>query len=166
MKDRSFLRLCVISLLILASACAPRMMQPIEKGHPGLTNRVLIASQEGPFKEAVVSEVADVLEQHGCYVRIIDVRQLSGLSTETYQAIVLVNTCKAWRLNRNVRTFLKKTQDNEKVILLTTAGDKDWKPGHPEVDAITSASAMDRTDDVAQDIIRRVQTRLRQGQRS
>jgi hypothetical protein len=47
-------------------------------------------------------------------------------------------------------------QDKNKLVVLTTGGLNSWKPESPEVDAITSASTMSETGQVARTIAAKV----------
>ncbi|MFC1889528.1 hypothetical protein ACFL4G_07205 [Thermodesulfobacteriota bacterium] len=154
-----------LSLMILGaviSACAPQMVKERELGEITAARKVLIAEQQSEFKGVVVSAVSEALEKDGCFVRIIDLRELRGESTWNYDAVVVVNTLKAWRLNRNARTFFNSIDDRErrKVVLLTSANGTYWKVNLPGVDAITSASKMEDVDFVAADIVAKVRAIL------
>ena len=122
--------------------------------------RLLIAAQQSEFKETVVSKVVEGLEQDACYVKVIDVKNLRKESTADYEAIVVVNTRKMWRLNRHAKKFLKKVQESKKVVLLTTAGDPQWKAKGVQVDAITSASRMDEVGAIAETVLEKVRALL------
>ena len=136
------------------------MVKGTERGDKNCEKRVLIAAQQSEFKEAVVSKVVEGLEQDACYVKVIDVKKLREESTGDYEAMVIVNTCKMWRLNRHVRKFLKKVQETGKIVLLTTAGDPEWKAKGVQVDAITSASEMEEVGAVAETVLEKVRTLL------
>ncbi len=160
MKSRLFYGVLMISLNIVLLGCTSRMVKTTERGDKDCKKKVLIATQQSRFKEAVVSRVVAALEKDTCYVKIIDLRKLAGESTENYEAIVIVNTCWAGRLNRHARKFLKNVQEKEKIILLTTAIGEDWKPKAVKVDAVTSASKMNKADAIADLIIDKVQILL------
>ena len=124
--------------------------------------KVLMAIQESQFKKAVILKVKEFLQEDGYFVKTISLKGLSGESTDNYQAIVIVNTCWAWRLNGHVRKFLKNTPDDErkKIVLFTTADSKSWQPELTGVDAITSASRMSEAGRIADSIINKVRILL------
>lgn len=126
--------------------------------------KVLMAIQESQFKKAVILKVKESLQEDECFVKTISLKGLSGESAYNYQAIIIVNTCWAWRLNGHVRKFLKNTPDDErkKIILFTTANSKSWRPKLTGVDAIASASKMNEVDHIANSIINRVGILLEQ----
>jgi hypothetical protein len=136
--------------------CAVRAVKTTEVGVPRAGKNVLIATQRSEFKEAVVSRIVEELEKDLCYVRVIDLKQLKREPATDYDAVVVMNTCKAWSMSRAASKFVKSFPDKERVVLLTTAGGEDWKPKGVEVDAITSASKEQKADPVADAIVVRV----------
>lgn len=124
--------------------------------------KVLMAIQESQFKKAVILKVKKSLQEDGHSVKIINLKELSAESTDNYQAIVIVNTCQAWRLNGHVRKFLKNIPEDEreKIVLFTTANSKSWRPKLTGVNAITSASKMSEVDHIADSIINMVRILL------
>ncbi len=156
MKHRAF-ALIVLAMAVLAfGGCAAKAVKTNEWGDLKSDQRVLIATQRSEFKEAVVSRIAEDLEKDLCYVRVIDLKELEIDTATDFDAVVVVNTCKAWRLTGGASKFVKEFPDKEKVVLLTTAGGEDWTPKAVKVDAITSASEEKKADPVAEDIVGRV----------
>jgi len=146
-------------MLVLAG-CASQV-EVIERGEGNCGKRVLIATQQSAFKDTVVSGIVDGLEKDSCYVKVIDLKKLAGESVAHYDALVIVTTCKMWRLNRHARKFFKHLpeKDEGKIILLTTVGQKyDSKMG--QVDAITSASKMEKAGVVAESIVGKIRVLL------
>lgn len=144
-----------LNLLVLASETTKNNYRPNEK-------KVLIAAQKSRFKEAVMLKVREVLQEDGYPVKTISLKELRAESADNYQAIVIVNTCWAWRLNGHVRRFLSEVHGNErkKIVLLTTAASGSWHPKLTDVDAITSASMMTEAGCIADNIINRVRILL------
>jgi hypothetical protein len=155
-KDRLFFSIVLMAIALAFSGCAVRAVQTTEAGDPGAGKRVLIATQQTEFKEAVVSKIVEDLEKDLCYVRVIDLKQLEDAPAADFGAIVVVNTCKAWSMSRGASKFVKRFPDKDRVVLLTTANGEDWKPKSVEVDAITSASKVQKADPVADEIVQRV----------
>jgi len=136
--------------------CAAKAVNTTEWGDLKADQRVLIATQRSEFKEAVVSRIVEDLENDLYYVKVIDLKRLENEPATDYDAVVVVNTCKAWRLTGGASKFVKTFPYTDKVVLLTTAGGEDWKPKSVGVDAITSASKEQKADPVAEDIVGRV----------
>lgn len=123
-------------------------------------HKILIASQKSKFKEAVVEKVRASLYTMDCFVNSIDLKHLRDESTEDYDAIVILNTIWARRLNGKVRKFFKNINENEryKVILISTAKGEDWKTKEEGLFAITSASKINEVEAIANLIIARITT--------
>jgi len=155
-KERAFSSLALVAVALVAFGCAVRAIKTTETGDPRARNKVLIATQRSEFKEAVVSRIVEDLRKDLHYVKVIDLRALKDEPAREYDAIVVVNTCKAWRMSRGASSFVKSFEEKEKVVLLTTAGGGDWMPKSVGVDAITSASKSQKVDPLADDIVGRV----------
>jgi hypothetical protein len=156
MQKRRLFLVAVISAAIASSGCAVRAVKSTETGDPKAEKRVLIATQRSEFKEAVVSRVVEELERDLCYVKVIDLKRLEGEPAGSYDAVVVVDTCKAWSPSRRASRFVKQFPDKERLLLLTTAGGEGWKHGALGVDAITSASKAYKVDPVADEIFGKV----------
>ena len=143
-------------LMFVLAGCASQV-EVIEQGDRNCGKRVLIATQQSAFKDAVVAGIVEELEKDSCYVKVVDLKKLTEESIAHYSALVIVTTCKIGRLNRHARKFFKclPEKDEGKIILLTTVGQKyDSKMG--QVDAITSASEMEKAGAVAETIVGKV----------
>lgn len=124
--------------------------------------QVLIATETSVFKDAVVARVAEALGRDGHTVRTIALAQLANEPTDAYQAVVLVNSCHAWRPRRDVRDFLARAgaETRKRLVIVTTAGSGECEFKAPGVDVLSSASKRTRIDDVARAILERVRARL------
>jgi hypothetical protein len=157
---RRIFKLVLLGLAGVITACASQSIKRAEKGDMRSKNRVLVAGERSEFKDAVIARVVQALEKEACYVKLMDVDDLTGESTKPYRAVVLVNSCWFWRLRRPVLKFLAKAKEKEKVILLTTAGNDEWREKDIRVDAITSASKMSKAKGVAETLVEKVRGRL------
>lgn len=108
------------------------------------------------LKQAVVSEIYDRLKQKDIYLKIIDVNGLKRQSTAEYAAIVIINRCMAGRPDPRVESFIDREPRKNKLIVLTTGIQDSWTPDTPGVDAMTSASVLDKSDHVARLIAERI----------
>lgn len=144
----------ILLLCLSLFACAKRIAEVELKGDMR-PKGVLIAAENSGFKGDIISLIMKDLESKSCPTKLIDVKKLKKVDSEKFQAIVIVNTCWAWQLDRNVKKFLKRVNSGEqgKIILLTTSGSGEWEPKGVKVDAISSASNVDKADVVAQTII-------------
>jgi len=64
------------------------------------TRQVLIAVESSDFKTAVATRVAEALRRDGYEVTTIKLDRLTTDDVPAYQAIVVINTCRAWRPTR------------------------------------------------------------------
>lgn len=63
--------------------------------------------------------------------------------------ILVMDDSEAWTLwNFSLKSFLKKTENCNNIVLFITAGDPDWKYRYKDLDAITSASIVGNEDRV------------------
>jgi hypothetical protein len=127
---------------------------------PTLAKKVLIVSRDSDFKRALVDKIKDVFKGESVYVKCTGLTKLKNEDASAFGAIVIINTCMAWDWDRNVHAFLKAKQDAKNVIVLTTSGSGKWMPKKipPGVDAIASAS--EKIDVVAADIVGRIRSLL------
>ena len=123
--------------------------------------KVLIANEGSEFKTAVLDQVVAGLQADGCTVVTTDLAGLADPSAATLDAVLILNECWAWQPRRQVRRFLGRSDRKDRVVLLTTAGDPDWKHGKMGVDAVSSASEEAKVQPVANDLLRRVRQRLK-----
>ena len=62
----------------------------------------------------------------------------------------------AGRPDPRVESFIIEVQEKNKVVLLTTGLMDSWKPESPEIDAMTSASILSESSQIAQSIVGKV----------
>jgi hypothetical protein len=165
-KDKAFSSLVLVFVALAVCGCAVRAVKTTETGDPRARNKVLIATQRSEFKEAVVSRIVEDLKEDLSYVKVIDLKGLKEEPATAYDAVVVVNTCKAWRMSRGASRFVKNFEDKEKVVLLTTSGGGDWMPKPAGVDAISSASKSNKVDPLADEIVEKVRKILNTDQHS
>ena len=156
--NRQFFYGLLLSFLSLNLSLSALKAAEGEKRDRPAGTKILIVTQKSQFKEAVVSKITESLRKDGYFAKVINIKKLSVESTEDYQAIIIVNTCWTWRLNSHVRKFLKKVREDEKkkIVLLITGIVKRWGSKVAGVEAVTAASRMNKTGDIADAIINKV----------
>jgi len=156
-------------LFILHASCGvPRAIWPqeniqtFELNSPKLDKRVLVAARSSEFKDAVVAKIRDSFMGMPVYVKFIGVDDLEKEKASSYTAVVLVSTCIAEGFDRHIETFISRESDQRNTVILTTAGDANWKPDRKgrSYDAITTASIKTDVDKVANEIISKVRALL------
>lgn len=131
----------VLKLSLLG--CTLGTVDTIESGNRAAEqSRVLIATQNSDFKQAVIQAIRDTLEKNSSYIKVIDVKRLPRESTDDYDAVILLNECMAGRPDPRVESFIDDTAGKDKLVVLTTGRLDSWKPESPRVDAVSSASVM------------------------
>ena len=166
---RRFFLLGVLLLGITQLSCsAPHLFYPqkdieiSELNKPSLEKKVLIASRRSDFKNSIVSSIREAFKDKPVYMKFIGLDQLRKEDATDYSAVVLINTCMAWSMDRNVNGFVKRHGDQSNMIVLTTSGDGNWMPKMKErnFDAISSASEEHKIEEVAEKIINKVNSLL------
>ena len=116
---------------------------------------VLVAMQNGRFKDSVMTVVKSALEGYSYCVKIIPAGDLGKEVIENYKAAIIVNTCHFGRIGCGASKFVKKLNQREKkkVLLFTTSGSDTWRPKNCAVDCVTSASKLSRALSTADSII-------------
>ena len=56
------------------SGCAPKMVKTVEFGNPQTTLRILIATEQSEFKQAVTEKVINEFEDTALFFKITDLR--------------------------------------------------------------------------------------------
>jgi hypothetical protein len=135
-----------------------RDMESRTIGDSSWNKRTCIASRSSSFKKAVVAKIADAFSNERVFIDIMGIGDLDRIDPGDYDAVVLINTVMAWRMDRKVDAFLKNHIDQSNIIVLSTSGDGKWIPDADEMfyDAISSASETGKVGPVAVDIELRI----------
>ncbi len=156
MRNRFFPFLTALVVAMTLSGCAQKMVNTVAFGDPHTAIRILIATEQSEFKQAVTEKVVNGFENQALFFKITDLRNLESEAVASYTVIVIINTCVAWDLDPRVKTFFESTVTKEHIILLTTAGDADWQAEAAGVDAFTSASSPADTERAAENLRTRI----------
>jgi len=157
MARRGLPILFVLAAVIALSGCASKRVETVEFGDPRTSFRILIATEQSEFKQAVTAEVVRRFDGAALFFKIIDLRELESEAVDAYAAVVIMNTCFAWKMNPRVQAFLESTAVKTKIIVMTTAGDPNWHTETAGIDAFTAASSPADVTRTAEKIRTRVQ---------
>lgn len=127
--------------------------------NPGAHERkILIASRKSEFKTAIVDKTVKAFEGKDVYIKVIGIEDLAKENAEAYTGVLLINTCMAWAIDRHVESWLEKYGNLESIIVLTTADGSDIFPNieGSRIDAMSSASADDKINPLAEELIGRI----------
>ncbi len=145
--------------------CASPPVQTTESGKPAhVKSRVLIATQQTKFKNEVVSEIRKALKQNSIYNKTVDLKNLRYQNTDDFSAIVIINRAMAGRPDPRVESYIDYEPQKNKIVILTTGMLDAWKPDTEGVDAMTSASALDKSDKIAKMIVNKILAIVEQNQ--
>ena len=144
-------------LLILSSIYVykhyPRKIESYEVNHSDLNKKILIASQGSEFKNALLDNIVGKIQNDSTYVKVINVSELNDIDDAYWRAVIIINTCIADKINKDVKQYLKKSKNKIPTIMLVTAGDGRWKPNNLSVDAISTASRISYIEKLTQEIL-------------
>ena len=164
-QTKSVLPLLVV---LLCSCAVPHYIWPKkdvglhEINRPDLDKRVLIASRDSEFKRAIINRITNEFQDQPVYLKIIGITDLPKEDATRYSAVVLLNTCMAWTIDRTVTQFLDRYGDLPSIIVLTTSDSGNVLPDLEDrrIDAMSSASVLADADPLADEIIQRIKNRL------
>jgi len=152
-RGRQFL----IFLSLIVWGCASPPVETTESGPPAVSkSSVLIATQKTKFKQEVVSEIRQALNQNSIYIKVVDVKNLRSQGTRDFSAVVIINRALAGRPDPRVESYIDNEPQKNKIIILTTGILDAWKPDTEGVDAMTSASVISKSDKIAKTIVDKV----------
>jgi hypothetical protein len=159
------LKWLVLSLIATIGGCtAPHYiwkqndMRPHEINPPSLEQKLLIASRDSEFKQALVDRIGGAFTDRPVYIKIVGIEALADEDAHAYSAVVIVNTAMGWTVDVPVEHFLKKYGGLNTIIVLTTADGGDVLPDmeNRNIDAMSSASVMNQAGPLADTIIAKV----------
>ena len=162
-------RMILISLLLASGCAAPHYLWPQkdigmrEINPPTLGKRMLIASRDSEFKRRLVDRIAAAYENRPVYIKVIGIEALANENADDYSAVVLLNTAMGWTVDVEVDRFLDRFGDRASIIVLTTSDGGDVLPDleNRKVDAMSSASVLDRVDPLADEMIAKIDRLMR-----
>ena len=94
-------------------------------------------------------------------ITVVDEFDISGLveiNESDWNAVVLIHTTENSRPPADVKAYLDRAQNLNKVIVVTTSGSGDWKSDDHDVHVVTSASKTEELSDMVQHIIAMLQS--------
>lgn len=126
---------------------------PYELNDPGLANRVLIATQESPFKKALTEDIVNQIKGQPIYIRVIDVTELDVIDPATWTAIVVMHTWEIGEPEEHAQAFVTRAPRGKTIVITTSGGGDQVISG---VDGISAASKMDEAPRLASTVVDRI----------
>ncbi|KPL15984.1 hypothetical protein AMJ74_00070 [candidate division WOR_3 bacterium SM1_77] len=136
----SLVILFVIAFGIFLLVNKQGVIESFEISSPDVEQKVLIASQGSKFKNALVESLTLYLKKKAVYIKVIDVTTLHEVNEEEWDAMVIIHTTEKWELQPDVKKYIDRAENLNKVIFVTTSGSGEWKTKDYDIDVITSAS--------------------------
>ena len=123
-----------------------------------LENKILIASRQSEFKDAIVQRIKDSFSDQAVYIKIIGIEDLEYEDPNRYSATLLINSAMGWKIDRKVEYFLVKHGELNSIIVLTTSNGGDILPDMKgrQIDAISAASIKEKNKNIADRIIGKI----------
>ena len=122
--------------------------------NPNGQTHLLIATQGSAFKEKLTQIIIDHFNSSQTHIKVIDVSDLRYITEEEWDCIVLVHT---WELSRppsSVKHYIDSWKSPGKHVVVTTSGAGNYQMD--KVDAITCASEIDKTNEIATATIQKI----------
>jgi hypothetical protein len=154
MKKRSYYACLLFVAAVSTLPSASKLVNDMCVNETGKT-KVLIAMQNGQFKDSVMGTVKYALENESYCVKVIALGDLGAEVMENYAACIIVNTCHCGKIGGKASKFIEKLSDREKgrTLLFTTTGKEGAKVKDAGVDAVTSASKLKNAAGIADSIV-------------
>lgn len=151
----SIIALIIILFFVFWLTQRQGVVESFDVGNPELEHRVLIASQGSDFKNALVESLTTHLRDK-VYIKMIDVTTLHDINEDAWDAMVFIHTTEQWKLQPDVKKYLDRAINIDKVILVTTSGSGDWKTEDYDIETITSASKTEELPALIENILMRL----------
>lgn len=122
---------------------------------PQLETKLLIATQGSAFKEELTENIVNQFKSRPIYIKIIDLTDLPSIDGNDWDAAVIIHAWEYFMPQENVKKFIDKTEDRNKLVVVTTSGE-----GHSTlegIDGISSASTSSEIDFVTSQVLVRIE---------
>lgn len=138
----------IIALTLLLTASCTRNVKEMKLVNENAKFTLIIAGDSSEYKDAIREElISKYTETAG--IEVMDIEYLDTISEESYDVILIMDTCMAWgAFNPTVNRYLESAGNKDNIVLFMTVGDPELEYSHEGVDAITSASVIEDKDAV------------------
>ena len=147
------------ALLAFAGCVCKPMPERFATGGP---NTVCILSGDSAFKKEVAAKVAATLEAKGRTVIRDKVKNAGRCRAADFGGVVYITEYRFGHTPRHAARYFQRNGEAPNIVFVITAGDSVLKMKIP-FDAVTSASKMDDTDRVADEVVRRLDAAMERG---
>lgn len=128
-----------------------------ELGNLNSSKKVLIATENTEFKQEIVDRLTQKLGMPDYYFKVIGINLLPETNTDPYNAILVISKITAGRIQQKTSAYLQNKASDPKLVVLVTSGSGDpyseiFQTNLKGVDAITSASKMNKVEEITDQI--------------
>jgi hypothetical protein len=106
---------------------------------------VLIVSQGSEFKNKVIEGVIEEIEPRGDFLKVIDATALPNENSNEWDAMLIIHTMEIWQPQADVKNFLSKNYDPNKMIVFATSSSGEIQM--EGIDGFTGASILEEVDE-------------------
>jgi hypothetical protein len=145
----------IVSIFLLICACG-RSVQELKIDNTDAKCQLVIAViRTRDFKDSVINGIVEKYRDT-CAIEVMNVSNVEQITQKEFDVVLLVDECRAgMRFNKKLEEIVDEL-DKKKVVLFVTAGDPDWEYTYKDIDAVTSASEEDKTQEVIQEIAKKI----------
>ncbi len=142
-----FLLVCAVLVAVVMTSCSGKIAPTaFVSDQAGAT--ILIAGDASEFKDAIRNRIITAYRPLAT-IRVVNMGDLNTADVGSVDAVVIMDSCLAWTgLNPSMKSFMERPENRKKTVLFMTARDPDWTYSYQEVDAITSASDLEKEEQV------------------
>lgn len=148
----------VVSMMLLVAVALLACSGPVYNGPRGSVDPSketiligVIAGSSTPFKEELISKC---MEFYGGSFNVIakEIKTPADLQGESYKAVIVMDTLKAWLMFNGKLKKIAKQADKQKTIFYVSVGDPKWRWKRDDIKLITSATQKSDVEDSFKDI--------------
>jgi hypothetical protein len=145
----------LVCMLAVAAGCVGPVREHVVSV-PEPQRKVLIATRNTPFKNALVDELLADLAGEPWSIKVADITDLVVESADDYDVIVMVDRLWGGKISSIGSDFVNGLADKGKLVLVVTAHSPDWRPEAQDIDAVTAPSTVSSAAAVAADVAARI----------
>ncbi len=146
--------LCVLTYTTALQSNEPEATPPSSDSHA--PKKVLVAARQSEFKSDLVEALVKSYRSRA-EMMVVDIKKLGDFDAANFDALVVLGERKGWLMfSGRERRFLRHLKEKNKLVMVMTAADPDWKWDRKDVDVVTGASKTDKLEPLLTEITKRL----------
>ena len=123
---------------------------------------VFIVTQKSKFKKKLLVAINERLEKEELLIKVINLKDLSNMSDEDYAALLFIGSSQPNHQSKKMNKYISdlNVEERKKIVLYETSGNGQWRTSLTGVDAVTSASDMNKMSDVVDEILDKIKVKI------